>query len=57
MSVLFLKEEELLDTSVDVCPNVVPGVGGIMLVCVTPGIREIAMGPLLGYRDIGRWSW
>ena len=42
MSVALLEEEELLHTSIDVGADVVPGVGGVVLVGIRPGVTKVA---------------
>ena len=39
--ITLLQQEQLLDAAVDIVPLVIPRVGGIVLVGIGPGIREI----------------
>ncbi len=41
MAVAFLEEEELFEAAVEIGADVVPGIGGIVLVGVRPGVREV----------------
>lgn len=42
MAMLPLEKVELLETTVNVSPNIVPGVFFIVLVCIRPGVGQEA---------------
>ena len=44
MTIPLLDEEELLDTAVNVGTDVVPGIPGVVLVCVRPWIGQESVG-------------